>query len=361
MRNRYTVKGSMRYADRLVSTLLATAALCSGQQLASEEHRARQLLSSPVIVDQAWGIYLAGRLHLPALNEKLVDLLGSFRTYISSETGSAEAGLVLTLFDALIENRARMSPTALLPYAQRWRDEVLILLAMQNPEEDLLMRLRQDPQGALQTRAWNNLLLRIRSGRLFVDLLKNISIQHTFLLVDEEGAGFAGGGGRGCNGCGIVMMPRDFPPVTLYRLTGGGEGRTVFIRGPVDSFYSRTTIPTNQQAGSSVAGCEPITQQEKLMYLADLAGATVDDTKRTFEPVTSIVWAGRVAAEQTMKIHLANQDQLIRSFIGQSRKSLRGDYVIDGLNLRLTPFVDDRRRSAVVPPPELQPVQVTLP
>ena len=170
---------------------------------------------------KAWDVYWAGRLHTSSANDLLLAQLGSAKVYREANFSSAEYTFVLTLFDGLIESGIAVPADALESFEERWRDEVLILLARTRGNEDLLLQMRDKQLNQAQWLAVNNLLLRTGSARFFATTLAELRIRHRYLVVDPgTGGGF---------GCGLVSDRQSACPWPCRATQCNGDGGTVVV------------------------------------------------------------------------------------------------------------------------------------
>jgi hypothetical protein len=341
----------------LIAVLLVTATALA--QTPDEQRRAKELLSSPVLTERAWGAYWAGRLHIPSLNDSLVECLNIAQAYREADFNSEENAYVRALFDALIESGTLVPARMLASFAGHWPDEVLILLSRDQGNEDLLLAIRDQRLNQARWLAVNNLLLRIRSARFFLKTLTELQIKHQFLIVDHDEAWSGGGSGGGSVADGIRQLPKGFPPIALYQLVDfASEGYVLVAKGPRDVYYRRTVVPTNQQVGWGVPDSLSDRQQERLEYLAALNQTSADEIIQTFSPTSTIWWHGREDFTRMVDVDLDGQAARVQSFVAAAGK--RGLGNLAGLRLRIVTTVEDHRRSATSSPPEVAPKEFVL-
>jgi hypothetical protein len=342
----------------LVLTLLACAAFA---QPAVDERNVRQLLSSPALSDRAWGVFWVSRLHLPDSATLLVDQLHSAQ-HTTSTSDTEEKAFVDAVFDALIEAGVPAPAQLLESFSPGWRDQVLILLARQEGNEDLLLSMRKEELRRQQWTAVNNLLLRNRSPRFFVANLTELTVTHKFVIVDptESGGGFGGGSGGGGSGCGIRQLPRGFPAIGVYQLTDTPqEGDILLAKGPRDAYYRRTIIPTNMQVGWSTPFFTFDRQEELLGYLGAWNYLKLDDARRIFWPTTTVNWLGAESFSSYAESALASQMFEIQSFVARAQEL--GARELSGKQLQIASSIEDHRNGGAPSPTLVSPKPFTIP
>ncbi len=330
-------------AVAILAALLATQTL--GAQPQYEQARAEELLRSTSIVSRAWGVFHAGRLGTPALRQRLVQQLAALIPYRDADPQSAEGALIHAVFDALIVSGTQVPEMYLMPFASKWRDEVLILLAHQGADEETLFEIRKADLTEPQWLLVNNLLLQKKPPRFFSQLLDEVEITHTILIVDGDSSGVGGGSGGGSWACGVRQMPRGFPPVGLYQLIAYAErGAIVIAKGPRDVYYRRTVAPTDGQVGWSVGRVSWNARQERLAYLAVLTKSETSRMRHLLSRVSSVHWRGNTDFERELDLLLERQASDIRSWLGDAVRLGVADVRPDRLGI--TANIEDRRRNA---------------
>ncbi len=350
-----------RYGEdvtRLLIAVLLIRAVTFAQGF-DERQRAEELLSSTSLTSRAWGAYLAGHLHLAQLDDLLCERLAEAQIYRDWDFDSEEHAYVLALFDALIESGQKVPTDILIPFKENSRDEVLILMARDAGNEDLLLAMREEKLDEAQWLTVNNLLLRLRSARLFVKTLEELRITHKFTVVDHDGIGFGDGSGYGGVSDGIRQLPKHFPPIGLYQLiVYAGEGYVLVAKGPRDVYYRRTVVPTNHQAGWGIPFSSWDDQQERLEYLAALNQMTVEQTKQVFWAGSVIRWRDLADFSSGVDSDLGGQAAGIQAFVSKAKQ--RGLAGLAGVTLKIIPEVADQRRNVTVVLPAEAPKEFVL-
>lgn len=331
--------------------LLSLAALGSFAfaEPAIEERKARELLSSPVLLDKAWGVFRASRLAVPDLGTILVEQLASMQPYAGASWDSSEKAYIDVVFDALILSGASVPESVLAPFAERWRDAALIVLARQEGNEELLLSIRGKELGRPQWIAVNNLLPRMRSSRFFRKTLTETALTHTFIVVDESGQKSRGGSGGASAGDGVRRLPKAFPPTGIYQLIDTPrEGDVLLLKGPLDVYYRRILIPTDERVGLSSNG--PLFEKEKegLAYIAAWNGAKLEDVRRIFWPTTTVGWSDTAHFQDCVENSLGAQVEAVQDLLDTSRRRGAGD--LSGMRLGIAIDVLDDRRGGITLP-----------
>ncbi len=316
-----------------------------------EVPRAKYLFSSLSLRDRAWGAYLSGILHDASLNSLLIERFSDARRYSDAKPGTEEHAYVLALLDALIQSERPVPIELLLAFRQGWTDEVLILIARATNTEDALLALREQTLDNAQWLTVNNLLLSLHSSRFFVRTLLETPVTHTFTFRSRAtGGGIGSGVGGGGAVDGTRQLPAEFPPIGLYQLVDFGHpGYVIVSTGPRDTFYRRTVVPTNGQAGWGVPVDRPDRGIERIAYLAAMTGSDASQVRAILSATTDLEWqaetdwAGRLDQELTAQTHsvqdLANTAEL-RGFTG-----------LTGVELTIVTEIEDLRETRDVPLP----------
>ena len=340
-------------------TLLSCAAFA---QPAVDERNVRQLLASPSLSDRAWGVFWVSRLHLPDAATLLVDQLHSAQ-HTTSTSDTEEKAFVDAVFDAQIEAGVPAPAQLLESFSPGWRDQVLILLARQEGNEDLLLSMRKEELPRAQWTVVNNLLLRNRSARFFALNLSELTVTHTFVIVDPNapGGGFGGGsGGGGGWGCGTRQLPKGFPPIGVYQLTDTPQaGEILLVKGPRDAYYRRTVIPTNMQVGWGTTIDTFDRQEELLGYLAAWNYVKLDDARRIFWPTTTVNWLGAESFNSFAESAVVSQTFEIQSFVARAQEL--GARELSGKRLQIATSIEDHRISGAPSPTLVSPKPFTIP
>ncbi len=208
----------------LVVALTAIGIAAQPAPVVSQQvEQARGLLRSVRWTDNAWGIYLAARLHSDELNKSLVEEFRNAAPMRNATPYSEEYAFVAVLFDGAIEAGITVPAELLEPFEQNWHAPVLILLARADDSENALSRLADDNAGDEAWLAANNLLLGRKSSIWLTRTLGRVTLIHTFAVTDPGTNGGSGGGagfgGVACGAAGLIRMPAGFPPVGLFELT----------------------------------------------------------------------------------------------------------------------------------------------
>jgi hypothetical protein len=353
----------MRFVSSAIAILLLVDGISAQSPPVSvqETDRARQLLNSVQWVDKAWGVYLAGRLHSPDLDQALIEQFRLSMALRDAPSYSEEHGFVAALFDAAIEAGVTVPAALLEPFEENWADAVLILLARDKDSEDSLLRLGLEKSRPIVWLAANNLLFERKSQVWYAETLAQISITHRFTVTDPGiGQGVGDGAGGRVYGDGVAALPRGFPPVALYTLQDGPtaqRGSVLLARGPQDVYYKRTVVPTDKQVPVGSAGVALDRMAIRIGYLAQLGHESVEHTERVLHSETHIQFTTIEGFERQVERDMETQAEGIRALIqnleevGLSTPDVR---------LRIVPEVDDRRQTATPPLPAVAPRAITL-
>jgi len=299
----------------------------------------RELLNSPRLTDQVWGVYYAGRLHDAGQQDLLVERLRRARPMANSAIFSPEFFYVAALFDSLIETGGAVPLDATLPFGPNWEADVLILLSRQQGTEDALFAIRDRPMHEIYWVAANNLLLGMRSARFLAKALAEVRITCTFEVRDgairEPGSGTGGSAGSGAG----PTLPADFPPVGLYYLEDhpSAEG-AVLASGPRNVYYRRAVPPTGVRGTFHSPGDRNVYLLE---YLAAWNHLDAASAQAVFTPRKIVQWTTAAALAREIETRIDAQVDDIRDFAARATQSGAKD--LTGIRLRIVPILEDKR------------------
>jgi hypothetical protein len=345
----------------LMMSFLAAASSAQPPSIGAQETtRARLLLHSTRWVDKAWGAYFAGRLHSTDL---AVDILDEFRAsgiLSAASPSSEEHAFIAALFDAAIESGVQVHAAVLDPFEGGWDEQVLVLLALSRARdrEDSLLRL-SDARPDMAWSAANNLLFGMKSRKWYVKTLGELSITQRFTVIDPDSVppNVSGTGGGDC-GDGMTQIPKGFPPIALYTLQSTpGTGLVLLAPGPVDVYYRRTVVPTDQQTG--FGSCFSVNRMKvRIGYLAALAKMSAEEAEKLFHCEALIRYKGVEQFQSAIQQSMELQEQGIRGLIQavQQRERLSGSGVV----LQIVPEVNDQRQNRTDPLPTVPPRGIVL-
>lgn len=351
---------SISFASSSV-VLLLLATVLFGQPVTSAQlaERALVLLNSSQWLDRTWGVYLAGRLHRDDLRQPLIEQFRFATSLRDSSPYTEEGAFLAALFDAAIEAGIAVPAALLEPFKEKWTDPVLILLARENDNEDMLLAMLGNQGRDVVWLTANNLLFERKSQRWYATTLEEVTLTHRFAVRDsDEGAGFGASQGGGVCGDGVAAMPKGFPPVTLYYLrNSGNRGNVLLARGPENVYYERTVVPTDKQVGSG--SCMSLVDRMaiRIGYLAQLRVQSREETERLFHGETQIRYTTVDDFKRTVERRIDAQEQGIRAFVQTIEKA--GLSARD-VRLKIVPQIEDKRQKSGDQLPTLAPRAIDL-
>jgi hypothetical protein len=326
---------------------------------------ARGLLQSPQWADRAWGVYLVGRLHSDDLNNLLVEEFRKAALIGNASPSSEEYAFVAALFDGAIEAGVTVPVALLEPFEQRWAAPVLILLARSQDGEGSLLRLSENPATDQVWLAANNLLFERKSASWYARTLRELPATHVFVITDPDtGGGIGTGircGGVGCEGPGLISMPKGFPPIGLYGLSvTPRQGSTLLAHGPTNIYYDRTVVPTDKTIGAPACNAQMLNREStRFGYLSELTGVPTTDLERVWHRSTNIQYHGPEATSSEMQRALSAQEEAVRGVLQRIKD--RGLTPERGTTLQIYPSITDLRRESSGPlPAALQTREIVL-
>jgi hypothetical protein len=228
------------------------------------------------------GAWFAGRDEM----RELVPALQALVRQRMSGTSQAETVAVDVALDALIQMKARV-PVQFLEQVYRSRPaQTLILAALVDRSADrfLVDIVTSGDEGTRWFTAANLVFAR-RSPELGPALLSSLRVRLTIDVDDREPSGSGGGSGFGPgHGCGAAGRAPGMPPWTRYTLTREpGRDMTTLAIGPVPVYFSRVVAPAGQVPYNSLTVLVPPSADERLRYIASLAGVPQEQSLRTDE------------------------------------------------------------------------------
>jgi hypothetical protein len=283
MRNsgRHTGRLSCAIAFLLVASAPAGAQTRTGPGFAereSDETVIRTLLQSANPREQAWGAWYAGRDQL----RQFVPLLQQVITqHVSGATLEQRAAVDVSL-DALIQMGQPLPPGDLSLVHDQRPAQALILSAFAAKDDEIEPFLFDVLRGNDydQWFAAANLLLARKSPGVASAIISSLRLTvHVYVTRGNRTAGgvFGSSGGVGI-GCGAMGYAKGLPPWAIYRLgTAGQAGLVVHSTGPTTVYYQRVlSSAESTPAGSTINRAAP-SADERLQYLARLAGMLHDN------------------------------------------------------------------------------------
>ena len=258
-------------------------------QIAEIKDRVVALIKSPSVKDRTWGAYLAGQNEMRELAPTLLELL--------SEVPDHDYGyLNLVVLDSLIRLKYNPASERLMPFYQRYSDQVLILLAGAPGDNiDPLLSIARQPRNSLFWIAACNLLTEIKASGFAAFLLKDLKILIDITVVSNDSYGMgAGGGSIGGKGCGAgYRLPNDLPPIAFYRLNENPVRDAVVIAPGIHPiFYERHVY----FPGDSINASESFSGIDKDRYTIEYLAALLDKRKEELRLkehyYRRIVWTG---------------------------------------------------------------------
>jgi len=238
------------------------------------------LLQSTDPREQAWGAWYAGRDYLPQFTPLVQQVIAQH----VSGTSLNEIAAVDVALDALIQMKQGLASSALASVAERRPEQALILAgfaARDDLEVDpfLFNVLRANDYD--QWFATANLLLQRRTSGLASSIIGSLHLAvHVYVTSgDDSGTGRSGSAAGMSFGCGApgTGPGLPLPPWAVYRLgTAAHLGVVVLSTGPRTVYYQRILAPAGSAPDRSSVHRPGPTADDRLQYLASLAGQVAD-------------------------------------------------------------------------------------
>jgi hypothetical protein len=320
-----------------------------------------QLLNSGRPADRAWGAYLAARSHDPSLREPLLAALRDPERWRDSPLDSEPWLAVQAIFDALIQSGDPVPAEIILPFAERWRDSVLLLLARGGASEETLLALREQKQNLAEWVAVNDLLFRMKSQRFFAKTLQEIEIGPIFEVRDTgEEAAYCGGGFD--SSMRQRKLLEGFPPIALYHLEvefiAPLQSTSVAIEGPTNVYVRRVVMETGKPVDWEDLGLDTVPGIYRERYLAALGSLTQEQMTQLLHPFIRIYWEGAEQVSREMARNMDQQATAIRDFVSGAGSAGLGS--VAGMRLKIQPEVHDIRRMTHQPLAKVEAREILL-
>ena len=152
------------------------------------------------------------------------------------------------MIDSLIDLRMPVPATNLKAISLGFPVEGVILM-MQSPRDnvELLLSSRQRKPDSNVWIAASNALVKMRSPKIALALLREVPFRISIELSDDGEAHPWGLGGSSLGGVQEQALPSDFPPVSLYQLVAErAPGDEIASDGPVDIYERRFILTPGQ-------------------------------------------------------------------------------------------------------------------
>lgn len=340
---------------RIALTLAAAGLVCAAQsQTPQPEAEARRLLNSITFRKKVWGAWYAGASQDVSLRPRLIDELKRAQSLRESPLDSEAYAYVQALFDALIQIPGPVPGDVILPFADSWRTEVLILLGRDRSLPDLadeLFAMRSPALPDEEFVAVNDLLFRAAPKLAYEAALKEMRVTHDFVVTDQVVA-FCGGS----TACGLSNrgFPKDFPPIALYQLRAlmNEPGDVLLFDEPIPVFYRKTVAPTNSEAEWSDCAFDPaadLRQRRVNRFVAGVDSLTERESEELFSPRTIIHWNDAAQTVAEMEKSLDEQSASLRNLFSHLER--RALAQVSGMRIRIETTIENVRRDRSEKPP----------
>ncbi len=251
-----------------VTTTSAQTAPTPGQLPQERQPDLVTLLTSRDPRQQAWGAWYVGAGQVNQLAPMVVDIVRQDLRL----PGPSRVALHVAI-DALIQLRVPLDVELLPDVYAIDPAPALILASFTDEAGDAFLRDVFRSSKGHEWFAAANLLLARRASTLGSDLLASVQLKLKVNLVEEGhgvGSGNTGSVGIGCDAGGLAP---GMPPLAAYTLTSFAHGGvTVLATGPTPIYYRRVVATAGQTPASSVTVISGPTGDDRLLYVAALAG-----------------------------------------------------------------------------------------
>jgi hypothetical protein len=348
------MKGSWRLA------VLMAAVMCA----LTSEVTAQSPFSQPTIADTqarveamsrrevAWGAFLAAEYQYTSLAPQIAEALAR----VDSAPPDERWALTAILLDALIQLRASLPPSAILPHVAAWPVQSVALLSrVPTGDEGPIVTLLSETTEGTRWFSLANILLKRKPPGFAFRVLKGLRLTLTVAVTDATDARgiIPGGFGGGAVADGICQKPAAFPPVAMYSFSGEYDGATVLTSGPITTYYWRE-LQTRFQFGCSLSSRSGPTSRDLLTYLDALNAPDRSGLKDlNFE---QIAWSN--PAEYRMAVQRARQ-RILDRYVALKNDLREKDLLTESesaeVTLQMSVVIDDRRADRRVTLPPIEP------
>ncbi|MEE9127758.1 MAG: hypothetical protein V3U11_11515 [Planctomycetota bacterium] len=337
----------------------ATDATARGNQLLGILQRLKSYDRAQV----AWGGYLAAK---QGYKQLIPDLRRTLHGLMEHKGGTLVA---MALLDALIQLKADVPARELEPWLSGHTLAASMVLMARNPKnyEDLLLDLydiqRKDTWNSRYWLAAGNLLVSIQSKKIAARILKGLHVSLAVNLYDTGSdmsqnfsIGLGGGGGYGSSRRRL-RIPKNYPPVPLYRLEKQSHKKASLLApGPKPIYYRRQLSPRYRLR--STYSFENISRR-KLEWICALLGIQVDKQPFQLWDGARITWKDADAYVRKIETERKKVEGSFKSLINRLQaKGLVSKEDVEDVNPAVSIQVFDHRQKDPTPLPEIEAVKV---
>ncbi len=354
----------------LASVLPFLGANLSGQDATDAVTRGNQLLGiisrlkSYDMAQVAWGAHLAAKDNLKRLVPELRKTLRSLEEQKLSKVRYAS----MALLDALIRLDAKVPPGEIEPWLTSHTLPASMVLMARDPKkyDELLLELfeihSKDRWNSFYWLAAGNLLVHIKSKKIAPRILAGLHVSLSVNLYDadsdmEQNHSIGLGGGAGGTSGRYLRIPKNYPPVPLYRLEEQNLPKThLLAQGPKPIYYRRLLSKRYRLRSSYTLEDTP---RRKLQWICALLDIKVDKQPFQLWDGARITWQDGDAYVRKIKAERTKVEGSFRSLINRLHgKGLVTKDEVLGVNPAVSIQVFDHRQSDPTPLPRIDGVKV---
>ncbi|HZS06323.1 MAG TPA: hypothetical protein VFD58_15890 [Blastocatellia bacterium] len=265
--------------------------------------------------------------------------------------------VISTTFDALIRLDAEAPSEILMPLSDRFRNEVIILLA-KSPEKNRpdLLSLLQRQLTDEQWLAICNLLASVRARGFAASLLRELKIRVDIYVTQDPHAWFGHGGSGHGVGCGVLQVSEGFPPLVFYDLHEWAKRGFILVApGRHSIYYSRREFEPEAN-GKFTGSSHSINErnQYRTEYLAELLNTSVEVLKFNPSPSFTVVWKSNAAFKGEVTRRREEIKQKWAALIGRLvQAKLLSEKDAAGVKPNITIEIHDERKNKTVKLPDV--------
>ncbi|MHC4077919.1 MAG: hypothetical protein ACYST0_05685 [Planctomycetota bacterium] len=352
-------KQTSKPTSKPTSTKAATDAAARGAQLLGILNRLKSYDQAQV----AWGAHLAAKHGVTQLIPDLRKTLDGLVERKGRHTFAAMA-----LLDALIRLQADVPPKELEPWLGGHTLPAAMVLMARNPKkhDELLLDIfdihGKDPWKSHSWLAAGNLLVAIKSRKIASRILAGVRVSVSVNLYDtdsdmSQNYAIGLGGGVGGTSGRRLRIPKNYPPVPLYRLEKKNLRKARLLAPGAKPIYYRRLLSSSYRLRSSYT-YEDISRR-KLEWICALLDIQIHKQPFQLWDGARITWQDGDAYVRKVKAERTKVEGAFRSLINRlhGKGLVSKDEVLD-VNPAVSTQVFDHRQNDQTPLPEIEGVKV---
>lgn len=353
--------GTTLHCQKQTSKPTATDAAARGNQLLGIINRLKSYENAQV----AWGAHLAAK---DGFKELVPDLRKTLVNLEKNSTGTTRYAS-MALLDAVIQLDAKLPPGEIEPWLTGHTLPAAMVLMAKDPKkyDELLLDLfdihSKDRWHSFHWLAAGNQLVQIKSRKIAPRILAGLDVSVSVSLYDAGsnmeqnhmiGPGFGGGFRSGR----WLKIPKNYPPVPLYRLEKQSLPKArLLAQGPKPIYYRR--LLSKRYRVRSTYTHEDLPRR-KLEWICALLDIKISTQPFQLWDGARINWQDGDAYARKIEAERTKVEGAFRSLINRLQgKGMVTKEQVSGVNPSVSIQVFDHRQKDRTPLPEIEGVEVT--